>query len=928
MVTSETQRTIVPSARLSLRQRLIYRQARMALAVGALVGVVLGLGVVVFDLVRERDRTRDALYRTLTIVSEPAAHAVSGQDRLLAKRLLTGLLLESAIWQVELRLPDDTLLARSQTGEAERVFDRWMTGLLWPGESTLEWPVSSTGGAVGKLVVQINLRVRATNFLLRALFMLLIELVQAIILSVLLTLVFHRLLTRPIRQIGRQLAQVDPTRPIHLPITVPLEHVDNELGLLARHINHALTLFDHALLSRKETDWLLQRTQFSVDHAADMICWVDSEGRFIYVNEAMCQALGYTRAELLERSIYEIRSDMTPELWEEHRADLEEWGKSCMEVAVRTKGGEPLDLEVQTTLLKIEGMSIHCHFARDMRPRKLAERTIRRANRTLLTLSHGNETMIKATSEQELLKRICRLIVEDGGYRMAWVGFATSDGRIVPAAQYGFDDGYLDTLQISWQDAKTGRGPTGTAYRTGRPTLAREIQSDPHFTPWREEATRRGYVSSLALPLPVDDLLPLGTLNIYSGALDAFDSEEIQLLENLANNLAFGILKFREAEERRRAQKALQISEEKLRTLIQHSPDHLMTLDRNGHVRFSNRAGGSDCLSDALFKERLPDLKARIAEVFATGEAVEFPFTDGESSWWEARVAPIFHDGRVSEVLAVCQDVTEKHTLQAQNLRNARLASLGVLSASVAHEVNNPNNAIQFNVPVLSAVWEDARPILQGVHQGSGAFYLGGMEFEEAMEVVPRLLEGIQMSSQRIKIIIDGLKHMVRQDKGIVTQRINILDPIHAAMMILQNQIRAATNSCRLLPPLQPVMVRGNAQQLEQAFINILQNGLHALTCREEGIFIAIQADPEAGFLEVRFRDEGRGIALENLGKLTDPFFSTKTESGGMGLGLSITKSIIENHAGELIFASEPGLGTTVTVRLPLDATTLRGETA
>ncbi|MBF0165521.1 MAG: PAS domain S-box protein, partial [Magnetococcales bacterium] len=686
--------------------------------------------------------------------------------------------------------------------------------------------------------------------------------VQALVLATLLTWLFHRLLTRPIRRIGRQLARVDPVRPIHLPITVPPEHQQSELGLLARHLNHALTLFDNALLVHKETDRLLQRTQFSVDHAAEMICWMDPEGRFIYVNEAMCLATGYPRAELLARTLFDIRVDLTQDQWADHCAALAHSGQCCMEYAVRTRSGEDLYLEVQTTLLKIEGLTIHCHFARDIRPRKQAERAIRRANRTLLTLSHGNETMIKATSEQELLKRICRLIVEEGGYRMAWVGFASADGRILPAAQYGFDAGYLDNLEITWLDSETGRGPSGTAYRTGKPTLAREISSDPDFAPWREEAERRGYVSSLALPLPVDDLLPLGTLNIYSGSLDAFDPEEIQLLENLAHNLAFGILKFREAEERRRAQKAMRISEEKLRSLFHHSPDHIMTLDREGRVQYSNRAQADPRL-DALLKSRLSDLKPHIAEVFASGEAVEFPLTDGESSWWEARLAPIYHDGRVSEVLAVCQDVTEKHVLQAQNLRNARLASLGVLSASVAHEINNPNNAIQFNVPILAAVWEDARPMLVNLHDRSGAFYLGGMPCDEAMEVVPRLLDGIRMGAQRIQLIISGLKHMVRQDKGILTQRINILDPIHAAMMILQNQIRAATDYCRLWPPEQPVMVRGNAQQLEQAFINILQNALQALRHRGQKVEISIVPEPEQLRLKVLFCDQGRGIAPE-----------------------------------------------------------------
>ncbi|MBF0340473.1 MAG: PAS domain S-box protein [Magnetococcales bacterium] len=915
-----------PLVRLPRRQRLSYRQARTAVLLGLCVGLVLGMGQVAFDLFRERQRIRTNIAQMMEIIRESAGQATYHQNSVQAERVLAGLFSCQSVHQAHLYTSTGLAFAQKKRQRPVTGLTRWVTGLLLEEDFTFSVPLTFDDQPAGQLTIAVDAYVSARDFLVRAGFTLLGDLLQAIVLASILTWVFHRLLTRPILRLGQHLAQVDPVAPARQPIVVPPGHDNDELGLLAGSINQALALFEHALKEHKKTEDLLKRTQFSVDHAADMIFWVEPGGRFVYVNEAMCLAVGYSREELLAMTVSDIHIDLTPDRWGDHRDDLERAGKRCLESVVRTKGGAILQLEIQTTLLEMEGHKILCNFARDIRPRKQAERTIRRANRTLLTLSHGNETMIKATSEQELLKRICRLIVEQGGYRMAWVGFATADGHILPAEQYGFSDGYLDNLEITWDDSDKGRGPTGTAYRTGKPILAREIGTDPSFIPWRQEATRRGYVSSLALPLPVDDLLPLGTLNIYSGAQDSFDSEEIQLLENLANNLAFGILKFREAEERRRAQRAMQISEDKLRTLFHHSPDYLMTLDKHGLVQFSNRTGPNHP-RHFFPTARLPYLQNRIAQVFATGQAVEFPFTDGESAWWEARLAPIFHDGKVSEVLAVCQDVTEKHTLQAQNLRNARLASLGVLSASVAHEINNPNNAIQFNVPVLAAVWEDAHPILSRVHEATGPFYLGGMPLDEVMDVVPRLLNGILMSSQRIQTIIGGLKHMARHDKGILTQRVNIQDPIQSALMILQNQIRAATDHCQLISPNTPLLVRGNAQQLEQAFINILQNALQALENRQQKVTITIDTEPDHTHLRVIFRDQGRGIPPEHLGKLTDPFFSTRTESGGMGLGLSITKTIIENHSGQLLFESERQIGTTVMVRLPLDCDhSLAGE--
>ena len=135
--------------------------------------------------------------------------------------------------------------------------------------------------------------------------------------------------------------------------------------------------------------------------------------------------------------------------------------------------------------------------------RKRAEEELRKVNRALKVLSECNQTVVRATEESRLLHEICQIIVEVGEYRLAWVGFAEQDEAktVRPVAQVGFEDGYLETLDITWADTEQGRGPTGTAIRTGKPAIARNIQTEPHYAPWRTEVTRRGYTSSIALPL-------------------------------------------------------------------------------------------------------------------------------------------------------------------------------------------------------------------------------------------------------------------------------------------------------------------------------------------------------------------------------------------------------------------------------------------
>ncbi|MFA5191847.1 MAG: MASE1 domain-containing protein, partial [Verrucomicrobiia bacterium] len=133
--------------------------------------------------------------------------------------------------------------------------------------------------------------------------------------------------------------------------------------------------------------------------------------------------------------------------------------------------------------------------------RKHANEELCKLNRAQRTISECNQALIHATDETTLLNRVCRLVTDIGGYRLAWVGFAEQDAdkTVRPVAQAGFEEGYLETLQITWADTERGRGPTGTAIRTGQPCTANAILTNPNFAPWRAEALKRGYASSLVL---------------------------------------------------------------------------------------------------------------------------------------------------------------------------------------------------------------------------------------------------------------------------------------------------------------------------------------------------------------------------------------------------------------------------------------------
>jgi len=194
----------------------------------------------------------------------------------------------------------------------------------------------------------------------------------------------------------------------------------------------------------------------------------------------------------------------------------------------------------------------------DITERKQAEEELRKTARALRALSACNKAVWYATDESKLLQDFCRIVTEVAGYRLAWVGYAELDEEktVRPVAQAGYEEGYLQTVEITWDDNEYGRGPTGRTIRTGNPYICKDIQADPAYAPWRVEASKRGYAASAALPL-IDQDRTFGTLNIYAAELNAFNSEEVKLLRELADNLAYSIVALRTRAKQQRAEEAL-----------------------------------------------------------------------------------------------------------------------------------------------------------------------------------------------------------------------------------------------------------------------------------------------------------------------------------------------------------------------------------
>ena len=212
---------------------------------------------------------------------------------------------------------------------------------------------------------------------------------------------------------------------------------------------------------------------------------------------------------------------------------------------------------------------------------------LRKLNRTLKAHSRSARAMIRATNEADYLREVCMIVVEDCGHAMVWIGFAEDDAAktIRPVAYSGFEKGYLETLKLTWADTERGRGPGGTAIRTGKPSSCANMLTDPAFAPWREEALKRGYASSLVLPLTAGGKT-FGEITIYERKPDAFSEDETELLSDLADDLAFGItaLRIREAHAR---------MEDELRSLAlfpSENPGPVIRISKDGTILYANKA--------------------------------------------------------------------------------------------------------------------------------------------------------------------------------------------------------------------------------------------------------------------------------------------------------------------------------------------------
>ena len=397
--------------------------------------------------------------------------------------------------------------------------------------------------------------------------------------------------------------------------------------------------------------------------------------------------------------------------------------------------------------------------------------------------------------------------------------------------------------------------------------------------------------------------------------------------------------------ERKMAKELIRATDEKYSTILSNIEDGLLETDLAGNftlfnptlckylgysekelLGMNNRQIMSEDIAKEVFKIFNEVYETRKSSYAFDLEAIT---KDGKIRNFETFVS-LIHDseGTPTGFRCIARDTTERKRAEEEARKNqeqlfqaSKMVALGTLVSGVAHEINNPNNFIMLNTPILRDAWESAQPILEEYYHKHGDFLLGGMNYSAIREKAPRLFSGILDGSNRIMQIVQDLRSFIRKDISDMSQEVDINAVLKSGLSLTSNMIQKSTNHFSVNYGDNLPTIKGSFHRLEQVFVNLIQNACQALPDKKKALRIKASCNHERDQVVISFEDEGEGIPKESLPNIAEPFFTTKQESGGVGLGLSISTRIAEEHGGKIVFVSEPGKGTKADVMLPVRLT-------
>ena len=591
---------------------------------------------------------------------------------------------------------------------------------------------------------------------------------------------------------------------------------------------------------------------------------------------------------------------------------------------------------------------------------------IKKLNRVYTVLSNINQSIICVRNKQTLNDEVCRIAVEDGKFRMTWIGMIVPQTNTVnPVASAGFTDDYLKNIKIDLGDKERSQGPTGRAIKSGIYCLANDIANDPKMIPWREHALRHRYKSSAAFPLKVFGKT-IGAITLYSDEQFFFDKSEVKLLDEMAMNISFAIefneneIKQKLAEEEikklnetlehkvieRTSQLIAANNELKAFTysvklasqyslsLIEASLDPLVTISPEGKITdmneaFANITGitrkkltGSDFFDYFTEQHKAGEV---YQEVFAKGSIANSPLTLRHKNGKLTDVlfnGSVYKDdrGNIQGVVIVARDVTVQKRIENELIEAKVFAEIASLIAEKAKSkaesaTRIAENAVKAKQQFLSNMSHEIRTPMNAIIGFTKVVLKTDMSAKQK-----EYLTAIKMSGDTLIVIINDILDLAKVDAGKMTfEKIPFKMALSISAMLHLFETNILEKNLELVKEYDnkiPEVLVGDPMRLHQIILNLVSNAVKFTSKGKITVSVRlINEDEEKVTIEFAVTDTGIGIPENKIGKIFDNFqqatSATSRLFGGTGLGLAIVKQLVEPQGGSISVKSKLDEGST-----------------
>lgn len=657
-----------------------------------------------------------------------------------------------------------------------------------------------------------------------------------------------------------------------------------------------------------------------VESINDVIFSLDQAGRITYISPLITSVAGFSPDEIHGKMFVQLLHPGDNEIFHSSFKKALVGQSDPVEFRLLDREGRARYMRASSHLLMKEGQAIGvAGLMSDITDRKKAELALHRRNRELRAITSCNEVLIREADGQNLLDSVCNIICNQAGYRMAWVGFAENDESksVRPVAWAGADEGFLSQANITWADTERGRGPTGTAIRTASTVCFQDFQIDSEIAPWRSEALRREYRSSIALPLKDEKGSVFGVLTIYSSEPNTFTSDEIRLLEELAGDLAFGITVVRARMERDQAEESLALTSFALNNVREAA----FLIDEHARFHYVNE----ECCKilgysrQELLGMSVPDVDPEVTteeweKHWPILEAKRSLTFEGRHHTKDGRIIPVEISANFLEYggrcynLSLARNITERkqaeeeQAILRQSLQQAqKMEAFGQLAGGIAHDFNN----------ILAVVNGYSEIILHNTN-------LDAATRSGVQEILNAGSRGASLTRQ----LLAFSRKQVLQPKLVSLN--NVLEDMHGML----RRLIGADIEMKLVLDSTLAPVLADPSQMEQVILNLCINARDAMpdggtisirtsAAELEAQQIAQDFPSEAGsYICLCVSDTGIGMDPETLSHIFEPFFTTKGPDRGTGLGLATVYGIVKQSGGHVSVSSTLGRGTTFYVYL------------